>query len=75
MGECKDAPITSPFLLSHDCPATGKPALYLPPLNNYLFTAAPAGDNQVSELFQPNSLTGVSPRPKHYPPITVSIIT
>ena len=52
MGECIDASVISPFILNHEWPATGKPALELTPLNNYPLMASPAGDHQVPELFR-----------------------
>ena len=75
LGALTDAPATPPFILRHDWPATGKPALYLPHLKNYSLTAAPDGDHQGPELFQTTELTWVSAIPKQYPPRTVRLIT
>ena len=75
MGACTDAPITSHFLLNHELPATGKPALYMPALNSYPLTAAPAGDHHGPKLFQTTELPGDSPIPKQCPPIIGRLIT
>ena len=75
MGALKDAPFSSPLLLSHDWPHTGKPALYLPLLNNYPLTAVPVRYHQVPENFQTTELPGESPRLKQYPPRTGRLIT
>ena len=75
MVEWKDAPVTPHFILNHDWPAAGKPALYLPTLKNYPLTAYPVGDNQGPEIFRRLNWLGAPPRPKKYPPITGRLIT
>ena len=70
-----DTPVTSTFLIKHDWPATGKPALYMPPIDNDPLMASPAGDHQGPKHFQTTELPGEYPRPKHYSPRTGSLIT
>ena len=64
MGAFTDYPVTPPFILKRDWPATVKPTLYLPTLKNYPLTASPSGDHQGPELFQTSELPGATPRPR-----------
>ena len=48
-----------PFLLKNDRPDIGKPAIYLPTLNNYPLTEASTGEHQGPELYQMTELNGV----------------
>ena len=75
MGAWTEAPITPPFLLKREWPATGKPAIYISPLNNYPLTVSPDGEHQGPETFQTIELPGEPPRPKQYPQITGRLIT
>ena len=41
--------------------ATGKPATYMPPLNNYILMAVPARDHQGPRLFRQLNCLGIPP--------------
>ena len=57
----KDAPITSPFILGHDWPATLKSALHLPPLNKYLLMIYPYRIWNGFDRFLTTYMHGASP--------------